>query len=334
MPRKICLIGLGKHGLLQLSKLLSKPDKWSVVSVADRSVAAYARFQYLHRDRGIPFYRTAPDALESVDVDVVVVSTTAPSHVSISENVIASGFSEHLLVEKPISNSLGEARRLAGMIADTGWQGVVRVNFNRRCSELYSRVYELVHSGELGQLVQAVYRVPCKISMTGSHYIDLINWFMGSEPSRVSARLDKFSRVDDRGSSFFDPGGLVQVWYKNGSTFTFDATNTDEGLPQGMTLRCERGEIFVDVSESAARINGPQGQQEIPSDKRGDVYNWFENTLSSLVFDGTPFLAATIEEAITSLEIVVAAHVSDGLQGDPVEFPLGSSFDSQELRIA
>lgn len=49
------------------------------------------RFQYWFHDRHVPFFRSVSEAVQETDADVVMVSTTAPSHVSISKEVFSRG---------------------------------------------------------------------------------------------------------------------------------------------------------------------------------------------------------------------------------------------------
>ncbi|MBM3299934.1 MAG: Gfo/Idh/MocA family oxidoreductase [Deltaproteobacteria bacterium] len=334
LPHRVGVIGLGAHGLAVIEQLLSHPDTWSIVGVVDSSRASYARFQWLYHDRCIPCFTTPAELMRFEEIAVILISTTAPAHVSIAESLISSGYCGHILIEKPISNSLVQATRLADLVQTTNWPGRIGVNFSRRCSALYSQVKETIGSGELGRLLRMEYHQPCKISMKGSHYVDLANWFLVSEPSRVSARLDRFSVVDHRGAFFFDPAGCIEVTYQNGAVFSMDTTGANQALTEGLTVIGERGEVYVDVEESFVNIKSATGERKSLSDKVGYGYNWIENTLEALISDHALWTPCTLGEAIAGLEIMVAAHVSDRLGGQPVELPLNSQFCSEVLRVA
>jgi len=168
--------------------------------------------------------------------------------------------------------------------------------------------------------------------MQGSHYIDLANWFSRSKPRRVSAQLDPFSKIDHRGAFFFDPEAWVEVTYDNGSTLSMDTREGGSPAAPGMTLICERGSIFVDVSESSAKIR--KGNDETEISFEGNRLTWFENTLDALVSDQSLFTPCTVEEAIMGLEVIVAAHVSSQLGGALMDLPLDSELSSKVLRIA
>ena len=331
---KVSLVGLGKHGLRLATTLLAKPNDWNLVGVADASVASYAMFQSLHHRRRVPFFRTITEAIEAGVPDVIVVSTTAPSHVSTAIEIIDAGYAGHILLEKPISTSIGEGKRLLKYIGERGWSGAVAVNFSRRCSAFFSQAYEIIQSGELGRLVFAEYRRPVQISMNGSHFFDLMNWFSGVNVSQVSAQLDCLPLVDHRGSQFFDPVGRVRVTYVNGVTFLLDANGGSAGPSDGLRIMCEQGEIVLNAAETAGVLKGPSGERQLPSDKIGGGLNWFENSLSAFVKGRKSFPPATVEEALQSLEVVVAAHLSHRRGGDAIDFPLESQIDSELLRVA
>lgn len=334
VPAKVCFVGLGIHGLGQVKRILNNPQMWSPVGVVDSSVAAYARFQYWCHQSQVPYFRSVTEAIRNMDAGTFVVATTAPSHVAIVKEIISTSAAKFVLVEKPISTNLGEARQLRAMLNSNNWPGTVGVDFNRRCSGLYAHAREIIHSGELGGLVRIVYSRPCKVSMKGAHYIDMANWIIDSTAMKVTANLDDNSTIDHRGSVFFDPEGHIDVAYENGASFTFDGRGTSTEFDHGMHIICERGSIFLDVAESFGAIDGPSGHRRIASDKEGDAYNWFESTLEALVFGSNHYSAATVDESIDCLEITVAAHLSDQLKGEPISLPLDREFDAISLRIA
>lgn len=332
---RVCQVGLGNHGLRQVSTLLEQRDRWEVTAVIDSSVASYARFQQHHFDERIPYYRSIEEAVNEIETDVVVVSSTAPSHVSNCLSIISNKFARTILVEKPISTNLPEARTLLENTRPSSWtDGSIGVDFVRRCSRLYNDVREVIVSGELGPVAQAVYSRPVKVSMTGSHYIDLANWLIGTAPIGVTADLDRASTIDHRGAWYYDPSGIVEVTYENGVTFILDAHGNISGFDQGLTVVCEKGRIFVDVAESRAVVTKDRVTTDIASDKQGPGYNWFVNTLTATVGIGQAFLPCTVEESITCLEIVIAAHLSSKNGGQQVAVPVGSVYNSQHLRVA
>ena len=330
----VCMVGLGTHGLDQIGQLQRNPKQWAIAGVVDTSIASYMRFKYHHPQLRVPYFRHLSEAFESVEPEVTLVSTHAPSHVGIAKEIVHNRFSECLLIEKPISNSVSEADSLIDFIRLQGWTGRIAVDFGRRCSELYNKARNIIASGELGPLVSIEYLRPCKLSMKGMHYIDLANWFMDAKPIRVSGELDEHSAVDKRGAFYFDPPGSMEVTYENGLTFRMDTRDRPENRPFGMRVRLEGGNLFIDDAESFLEIETPSKSVRNPSDKENDGYNWIENTLTALVHKKSNFVPCTLQEAVDALEIVVAAHCSHEKGGQPISLPLNGADRATTLRIA
>lgn len=336
-PYRVGVIGLGAQGLDQIKQLLRNPGKWRINGTVDRSKASYARFRNLYGEQyNIPCFGRVKDLIDWGEYDVILVSTTAPAHVAITRELIDAGYRNAILIEKPISNNLAAARDLVESIDETHWPGKIAVDFNRRCSQLYSQLRPLILNGELGTVRRITYKRKCKISMKGSHYIDLAGWYIQARPVRVTATLGQASTVDTRGAFFFDPEGRIEVLFENGAEFIFDAYGTDESLPEGLDMNCEHGEALIDTDELSLTIKRSGETKQSASDKTnpGGIYYWVENTISALVDESTPFVACPIEDALLSLEIMAAAHHSSVNGGQPMPLPLTHEQATLTLRIA
>jgi len=325
-------LGVGRHAFAVIDYLL-KAGRWQLVSASDRSAAAYARFQSSYHDRQIPFYASVAEALTATQPEVAYIAATAPAHVALAESVLAAGFGGQLLIEKPIACSLAEADRLLeGLLAQPATRRVA-VNFNRRGAPLYQSVKAVVRSGELGRLKHIDYKRDMKLSMKGSHYIDLINWYMGAPLATVTAELAADSSVDTRGAFFYDPGGWVEIEYASGQTARIDAVDHFPDLGEGLCLEFELGRIQVDVNESAARLMSRQGERELAAEA-AVTYAWIANVFEALVSPAEPCVLCSVAEAADSLAVIVAAQWSHRHGRAPVAFPLPADIRSEVLRLA
>lgn len=86
--------------------------------------------------------------LESDCCDAVIISTPPTSHAEVAERAMNSG--KHVLVEKPISNSLESAQRMLDAATRTG--RVLTVGFNHRYFKGVRDVHAAVVGGAIGQL--------------------------------------------------------------------------------------------------------------------------------------------------------------------------------------
>lgn len=333
-PIKVCQIGLGQHGFRQALALMDDPSRWCLTTVIDPSVASYLRFKNQRPDANVDWFRTIDDAVRGSGFCAVVVSTTAPSHVGICKDLISKTEVGYVLVEKPISTSVNQGRCLQALIKERGWQGTIAVDFLKRGSWMYQDIRDLTRSGDLGYLVEAVYSSVVRTSMRGSHEFDFMNWVVGESPIQVTADLEAISHTDHRGARFFDPVGQVEVQYQSGIRFILDGRRELQGYGEGLTMKFERGEIFVDIDQTCAVIRDEKGRRLIHSDKVGRGLNWFINVLDSLVRESKANTPCTLDEAINGLEILVGAHLSSADGGSSVSLPLNSELWDVELRIA
>jgi predicted dehydrogenase len=170
--------------------------------------------------------------------------------------------------------------------------------------------------------------------MNGSHFVDLANWFVDSPPQSVSAELDEHAAVDHRGAFFFDPQGTVKVTYQNGVCLELDARGRADAGSRGITVRCENAELWVNEAESSLEIRTPAGTKTVASDREDNALNWLESTLLSLLDASTGFSPCTVGQALDSLSVIVAAHISSSQGGRAVALPLNGEEKQTALRVA
>ena len=128
--------------------------------------------------------------------DVEAVSICTPDQLHVDPTLAALQAHKHVLLEKPIATTLGDADTIiAAVEASTA---KCMVGFIVRFDPRYARVKEMVDTGELGEL-QCVFarrhnslaaqdvlkgRVSV-LSFLGVHDFDIMCWFAGARPLRV-----------------------------------------------------------------------------------------------------------------------------------------------------
>lgn len=163
---RLGFIGVGNRGCQLLRAFLSQPDA-EVVALCDvyepYLFADYSRVdpRFLNLDKRIPRMPDVPDNVERVrdfrrlldrnDIDAVVIAT--PDHWHAIQMIDACRAGKDVYVEKPLSITIAEGRRMVQVARET--ERVVQVGTHRRSSTHYSKLAELVRGGALGKVTVA-----------------------------------------------------------------------------------------------------------------------------------------------------------------------------------
>lgn len=211
------------------------------------------------------------------DVDLVDVCTPGSSHAEISIAALRAG--KHVLCEKPLANSVGEAREMAAAAGEASGRGVrSMVGFNYRRVPAVALARRLVEGGRLGQLrhVRVAYLqdwladpgAPLTwrlrretagsgaVGDLGAHAVDLAEFVTASRITGVSALTETF--VTDRrvvgepgrtGRVTVDDAVVFLTRFAGGAIGSFEATRYALGRKNSLRLEVngERGSIAFDL---------------------------------------------------------------------------------------
>ncbi|NPV46389.1 MAG: Gfo/Idh/MocA family oxidoreductase [Armatimonadetes bacterium] len=193
-PARIAVIGAGDFGARHLS-VLSALDGAEVVALVSRTES---RARELAERYGVP--RTFPDTeslLSAVELDAVHVVTEDTRHFGPVMAALNAGL--EVLVEKPLSHDLNEAREMVATAHRLGRKLMVGhiLRFDTRCAA----IKESIARGELGEVVsfygrrnlpasfRPIYNKANRLYTTGIHDIDLLLWYCaGRKPVEVYMR--------------------------------------------------------------------------------------------------------------------------------------------------
>ncbi|MFP4552081.1 MAG: Gfo/Idh/MocA family protein [Spirochaetales bacterium] len=163
---RLGFIGVGNRG----SQLL----QWSMENTKAEIVALCDVYQpYLERDHGkidprllekrnvpklneklpdgVRRYRDFRELLDQKDIDAVVIAT--PDHWHAVQTIMAFRAGKDAFVEKPLTATVYEGRRMVEVEAETGRIGAVCLN--RRGSSIYRELAERVPAGVIGKVVSS-----------------------------------------------------------------------------------------------------------------------------------------------------------------------------------
>ena len=176
----IAVIGVGGRGGANLNNVKSE----NIVALCDvnkKNLAAAAE-QFPRARTYIDWRR----CLEQKDIDAVVCSTTDHTHAFV--NVWAMNRGKHVYCEKPLANSVEEARMVRETYIKNRGRLATQMGTQIHASDNYRRMVELVKNGAIGTVKEA--RVWCSRTPEGGSYLpevkpvpDNIHWDLWVGPS-------------------------------------------------------------------------------------------------------------------------------------------------------
>src|SRR5215213_2358655 len=163
---RIALVGagvIGHHHGLVISELADRVELVAVVDVHRE------RAEQLAAERGGKAYTSLTEALEAVDVDIVIVCTPTGQHGELAIEALQAG--KHVIIEKPAETTVAkidkiiEAQRKAGTL--------VAVISQHRFDQSTEIALDAIASGELGRLTTGIASVDW---WRGQSYYDSGDW--------------------------------------------------------------------------------------------------------------------------------------------------------------
>ena len=150
-PIRTALIGYGFVGRVFHAPLLRATPGFALTVIGSSQPASEVQ-------EAVPEARVVADPLAAAtdpDVDLVVIASPNDSHASLAVAALAAG--KHVVVDKPFTVTLAEARHVAEVAAQTG--RLLSVFQNRRWDSDFLTVQAALAGGRLGRLVQYESRI-------------------------------------------------------------------------------------------------------------------------------------------------------------------------------
>jgi predicted dehydrogenase len=144
------------------------------------------------------------DALELASdpaVEILDVATRQHDRAELLRSLLK--FNKPILSQKPLCSDLDEAEAIVAEAAAAGvplavnhnlrWMPTNRLVKDRIASGLFGELHTVHHVNRFNEDVKTWYTAdPAYILMDhGIHYLDLVRWFVGQEPTAVSARIGR-----------------------------------------------------------------------------------------------------------------------------------------------
>ena len=200
------ILGMGNRGTAYASKLLKYPEEAQVVAMADnRRIRLDAANKYLHLPEEMLFDSAEAILAQPKLADYMIIATQDAQHKDHALRAMALGYD--LLLEKPISNRLGDVVEITKAAATMGRK--VFICHVLRYTVFYQQIKRLIDEGAIGDLVtiEAIEQVGfhhyCHSYVRGnwhneaasspmilakcSHDMDILLWLTGKKCQKVSS---------------------------------------------------------------------------------------------------------------------------------------------------
>jgi predicted dehydrogenase len=321
------LIGCGNRGMY-VSGIFAKNEYAKVAAVCDiyEDRIAEASKKY----SGAKIYRDYRELLRS-DVDAVLIATPAYLHPEHFEAAVAAR--KHIFMEKPAGVNAGGCRRVIAAAKKADPTKRITVDYQQRYGKDYRKAHEVVKSGELGaiKMVRAAWLGGGSAIKTGHpaseekirnwffyrelsgdilveqdcHNIDVVNWFVGTHPVRVtgygSQQIRKYGNIYDNLACTFQ--------FADGLIFSYNANQfrTPGFQDVSETFICEKGAVNVSRrGYTIYRDKQPPETAVTKHDITEDNVNEFIEGARAGKLENTAFSAAeSTLTAVMALEAIV-----------------------------
>ncbi len=308
---RTAVIGVGYLGRFHAQKYASLPDV-ELVAVADANADNRDKVAAEVGCRAVADYR---DLLGQVDA--VSIATPTPLHYPIARDCLEHGI--HVLVEKPITTTLEEARNLVDTAARTG--RVLQVGHLERFN---AAILALAGTLRTPQFVESHRLAPFKERGTDVnvvldlmiHDIDLIQSLVGAP----------IVSIDAVGSSVFSAGldiANARIRYANGCVANTTASRVSMKMERKLRLFQDDAYISIDLQQKVLTVvrKPPAGSDlakgqvviEERSYDQGDALLFEIEAFIKSVREGTPPVV-TGEDGLRALETAtrITQMVQDG----------------------
>ena len=306
----VLLVGLGRWGANHVRVLRQiGVTVWAADISAERR--QWAIGQGVEPAHAVEDYQSVLDRVDAVDV-----VTPADSHLAIVDTSLAAG--KHCFIEKPLSRTAAEGRRLVARTRETG--RVVQVGHIFRFHPVTAALETALAAGRIGTVRYATGRfsgfkrprTDVGVFQTdGIHYVDLFRHLLHRDPTGVSAlQRDFLGRgLDDLSVvtvDYHDVPVVIEANYFVPGTYRDCVIVGQEG-----SLVADYGAGTVTLHRGEHRRVGPgweamdTGKEELPASGGEPLRLELEAFLAAC--RGEQPVAVTAEDGLIAVEVAEAA---------------------------
>ena len=265
-------------------------------------------------------YVAVEDLLADPKVDAVYISTTNELHKA--QTLAAAAAGKHVLCEKPLALTLGDARE---MVTACGQAGVVMgTNHHLRNAATHRKIRELVQSGTIGTpLFARVFHAVClpphlqgwRLTKPSAgagvilditvHDADTLRFILGSEPTEAVA-LSQQSGMAEAG---LEDGVMAALRFDNGVLAQLHDAFTVKFAGTGLEVHGSEGsiigrDIMTQRPTGRVALRDAKGEVDVPLDHENLYARGLRAFVGAIRGEGAP--SASGEDGVRSLAAALA----------------------------
>ena len=258
----------------------------------------------------------------------VIVANPTAMHLDVAIPSAKSGC--HILLEKPISNSLEQVNILQSAAQETG--GHILVGFQFRFHPGLQKAKQLLNSGGIGQPISAIahwgeylpdwhpwedYKKSYSarsdlgggVVLTLSHPFDYLRWLLG-EVRSVSGRIQNTGKLELNVEDLAD----IDLEFTNGVKGSVHLDYLEKPAAHWLEIVCSNGKLHFDAITGLLVVSSSKRdrQQQVPVPAGFERNDLFLAEMSHLidVAKGNAKPVCTLDDGIRALQICLAVHQS------------------------
>jgi UDP-N-acetylglucosamine 3-dehydrogenase len=307
------VIGCGSWGRNH-ARVYSELPNVNLVAVADTAPAAANEVAEKYR---VKPYTESAKLLEDPDIQLVSICTPTVTHARLALQAIEQG--KHVLVEKPMTNTVKEAKTL---IKASKKRGVtLTVGFVERFNPAVQEAHRRIAKGEIGGVILAhtrrVSQRPLRIGDVGVikdlaiHDIDITSILFNEEPRTIYATAGSIAHQ-------FEDYANINIGYPENRTAFIEANWLTPKKVRQLNVTGTKGMMTVDYITQQLIVENDQQliQPNIPYQE--PLYMELKSFADSIINDTPP--SVTGEDGLRTLRICEAA-LKSSRTGKQVRLP-------------
>ena len=276
---KVASIGIGWWSNVLADAVLRTKGRIQIVSCFTRSVEKRREFAKHYGCKAASNY---DEILADPEIDGII--NTTPNHAHLETTAAAAAAGKHVFLDKPIANSISDAKAITHACEDGGV--VLSVGYQRRRESHFRWIKNKVEAGDFGKLVQAEANIsrdregkfelghwrytsegmPGGVMLQiGLHYVDVLMMLLGPVRS-VSGMASQLVLPGDNP----DVGSLMMT-HVNGAISTLSTSYASASEYYLMNIYGKRMSAYYNAFDGLRAINQGQTDQKAVSVSKIDT---------------------------------------------------------------